>query len=146
MARHKMKKKLELNNLSPFTWPIADFYEALIWKTCPDHIFEVLIVKNAIYRSLGGSVFFESLSKTEEFKYGIYSIVDVVYHHGFELNDSFEIQSDLGPISEYCRRSEQTNFLCLERESAFSEIRPEVLKKFKDFVEASVREELRARI
>jgi len=145
-SRYPMARRIDLGDLSPLTWPIADFYEALIWKTCPDHIFEVLIVKNAIYRSLAGSVFFKSLSKTEEFKNGIYSIVDVVYNHGFELNDSFEIQSDLGPLSEYCRKTEQTNFLDLERGSAFSKIRPKILQKFKNFVEETVHEEYRIRL
>jgi hypothetical protein len=140
-TRTAAPRRENLGDLSPLTWPVADFYEALVWKTCPNQIFDILIVKNGIYQSLVSSGFFELLSKKEEFKIDIYSIVDVIYGHGFELNGSLEIQSDLGPISEYCRRSEQTNFLELERQSAFTSIRPEILQKFKDFIEETVLKE-----
>jgi hypothetical protein len=140
-TRTSVARREILGDLSPLTWPLADFYEALVWKTCPDQIFDFLIVKNRIYRGLVSSGFFDLLSKTEDFKKEVYSLVDVIYDSSFELNDSLEIQSELGPISEYCRKWEQTNFFDLEKQSAFTSIRPEILQKFKYFVEESTLQE-----
>jgi hypothetical protein len=138
--RLKMQTKA-LDKLSPLEWPLADLYEALIWKFHPQEIGSVSIVKKALFYALKNDADFHNedpiqLAKTRD---QVCRLIEIIYHAGFEMSRS--IATSLGYVEAPARKEKQTEFRSLHESGGFSQIQGEILLRFAEFLEQTAVEE-----
>jgi hypothetical protein len=130
-----------LHQLSPLEWDLADLYEALIWKFCPQEILGVSIVKKRLFYSMKDAAGFhnEDRNKLAETCNHVCRLIESIYHRGFEMLG--DIETSLGTVSAPCRKKAQTTFTAFFQSGGFSEIPVEIVRQFYHFLEQTAAQE-----